>query len=120
MATNKFIQNLTSSSAAIKDQRATLISADAQASQEELLRKLKQEQRDLLRKRMALSDIYPDSELSLLVTKNTFDADRWSRDYQTIGVQLLNKEVEIKVAQATYDEWFGEVTATDNAESISK
>lgn len=107
---NKFINNLTSSSEAIKGQRANLISANAQASQEELLRKLNQEKRDLEMKKMALSDIYPDSELSLLVTKSDFDAARWSRDYQQIGVQLLNKQVEIKIAQDTYDEWFKDIS----------
>lgn len=107
---NKFTTNLTSSAGQIKEQRATLISADAQASQEELLRKLNQDARDLNRKILALSDMYPDSELSLLVTKSNFDAFRWTNETQALKVQLLNKQVEISIAQKTYDEWFEDST----------
>lgn len=108
--TNKFTDNLTSSSAAIKGQRAALISSNAQRAQEELLRKLTQESTDLQLQKMALSDIYPDSELSLLVTKNSFNADKWVSDIQNIEIKLLNKQVEINAAQKTYDEWFKDTT----------
>jgi hypothetical protein len=105
---NKFISNLTQAGQQIKEQRAQLIAEDAEAAQSKLLETLKDEERSLKRKLMTLSDIYPDSELSLLVTKDKFDATQWAKDMQDVKISLLNKQVEIKAAQLTYDEWFKE------------
>lgn len=114
---NKFKSNLTASNKSIKANRAELIAEDAQHAQQKLIDKLTDEQRALKRKRIALSDLYPDSELSLRVTKDNFDADKWALELQDIEVQLLNKKVEIKAAEATFNEWFKE---DDTEESLSK
>lgn len=105
---NKFITNLTASSDNIKSARAALISENAEASQRKLIETLKEIKRKLEGQKLALSDLYPDSELSLLVTKTSFDADKWARDLQNIKVSLLNNQVELKSAQETFDEWFTE------------
>lgn len=112
MSNNKFAQNLTLSSTSIKETRAKLISEDAQAAHEELLRKLQQDLRDLARKKDALSDLYPESELSLMIAKPNFDAKKWVADLQNLGVAMANKTVEIKIAQDTYNEWFAEDNTT--------
>lgn len=113
---NKFTTNLTLSNQSIKEARARIIGEDTQAASEELLRQLKQDQRDLERRKVALSDLYPESELSLRIAKPDFDAKSWVKELQDIGVKLANKAVEIDIAQKTYDEWFTEVAD----ETVSK
>lgn len=111
MSNNKFAKNLTLSNSQIKEARANIIAEDAKAAHEELLRMLKQEQRDLERRKLALSDLYPDSELSLRIAQPNFNAKTWVKDLQDIGVSLANKSVEIKIAQDTFDEWFSDDTS---------
>ncbi len=106
---NKFAQNLAKSNESIKEARAAMIAEDASAAQEQILLKLKQEKRDMERELMSLSDMYPDSELSLKVTKSEFNPQAWVKRVQDLKVSILNKSVEVKLAQDTYDEWFKEV-----------
>lgn len=108
---NKFISNLTSNTSDIKKNRATIISQDAEAAQEELLRKLEQELRDLNAKVLEVSDLYPESEFSLMVTAKKFDAKEWAKTLQNLNIQILNKTVEVNAARKTYDEWFKDEVA---------
>jgi len=105
---NKFISTLTASNKSIKEARAKMVSEDAIDAQAELVRDLKKDKRELERKLMQLSDMSPDSELSLKVVKDTFNAKEWAKTIQTTKVDLANKTVEIELAEETYKEWFGE------------
>lgn len=103
---NKFETNLIASSKTIKANRARAISEDVENAQSEIVRKLTQEKRDLTRKLDSLSDLYPDSELSLRVVKDSFNAAEWASEVQALKVELANKTVELSLAKETYDEWF--------------
>lgn len=103
---NKFITTLTASNKSIKEARAKMISEDAVDAQQELVRELKKEKRELERRLMQLSDMSPDSELSLKVVKDTFKATDWVKEIQTIKVELANKTVELQLAEETFSEWF--------------
>lgn len=107
MAT-KFTKNLTLNNKSIKESRAQLIGEDAEAAQAELLRTLRQQHRDLQRKKDSLSDLYPDTELSLQPAKGGFDAKKWVVDLQNTNVAIANKQIEIDIAQETYEEWFSD------------
>jgi hypothetical protein len=111
---NKFLKNLTQDGAAIKEARATLVGGDAESAQSKLVTRLEDEMRKLQRQKLTLSDLYPDSELSLQVTRDKFDADKWANDLHNVNIAILNKTVELNSALATQKEWF-----TDE-ESISK
>jgi len=102
----KFIEELTLSNKQIKANRAKMICEDAKDAQEELLRQLNAEKRDLERKLLNLSDMSPDSQFSLRVTKDNFDAKAWVAEMQNLKVQLANKQVELELATATSREWF--------------
>jgi membrane glycosyltransferase len=106
---NKFISNLTASNKSIKEARAKVISEDAIDAQQELVRELKKEKRELDRRLMQLSDMSPDSELSLKVVKDTFKASEWAKEIQAIKIELANKSIEIKLAEETFKEWFEDV-----------
>lgn len=104
---NKFIQNLTKGNAAIKEARANIIGEDALDAQTQILDNLKREKRELDRKLLELTDMYPDSELSLRVVKKDFNAKELFKDIQETKVDLLAKKVELTLAEETYKEWFG-------------
>jgi len=108
---NKFISNLTASNKTIKESRAKIVSEDALDAQTELVRELKKSKRELERRLIQLSDMSPDSELSLKVVKDNFNAAAWVKEIQDIKIELANKEVELTLAEATFNEWFGDVEA---------
>lgn len=105
---NKFAQLLTASNKDIKEMRAKMISEDVHDAQSELSRELKKRKRDLEKRLMSLRDMNRDSEFSLKVVKDNFKAEEWVKEIQSIKLELANLEVEIEIAQTTYNEYFGE------------
>lgn len=105
---NKFINNLTQSSNEIRAERATFIAQDAKDAATTNLQNESKILRDLERERMKLSDMNRDSELSLQVTRDNFNAVEWVRQMQELGVKILNQKVRVQVAQGLNDEWFSE------------
>ena len=105
---NKFVSNLTASNKAIKEARAKMVSEDAIDAQAELVRDLGKSKRELERKLAQLSDMSPDSELSLKVVKDTFNAEEWVKEIQTTKVAIANKTIELQLAEETFQEWFVE------------
>lgn len=103
---NQFLNSLLKSSTDIKAARAELISEEAKSCQEELTRKLRDEVRDLKRNLMKLTDIYPDSELSLKVSRDDFNAKEWTRSLHDTQVNLQIKEIELNIAENTLKTWF--------------
>ena len=104
----KFKSELSKSNKSIKAQRANMVAEDAKFAQEEILRNLQAQKRELEKQLIMCSDMSPDSELSLKVVKDDFDAKLWATSIQRIKVDLANKEVEMQLAQDTYDEWFSD------------
>lgn len=103
---SKFETTLKASNKAIKATRAKLIAEDAEASQEDLLRHFKKKERELKSKLASLTDVYPDSELSLRVVKKDFNAAILFEDIHNVKVELANLQVEVKIAEETTKEWF--------------
>tara|TARA_R110000803_G_scaffold208136_1_gene276614 strand:+ start:1000 stop:1338 length:339 start_codon:yes stop_codon:yes gene_type:complete len=104
----KFEQTLVSSSKKIKAARAKIISENAEAAQEDILRLLKKALRDIDSELLSLTDIHPDSELSLSVVTPNFNAETLFTKIQSCKIRKANKLVELSIAQETYDEWFTE------------
>ena len=110
---NKFMKLLSADNNSIKGNRAKLIAEDLKAAQEEIVRNLQQEKRDIERKLLILSDFSPESELSLKVVRDGFDSKEWARNNQDLKVELANKTVEVKLAEETYNEWFTDDTLSE-------
>ena len=102
----KFETTLKSSGKSIKATRAKIIAEDAEYAQEEIVRELKKKKRELISKLSSLTDIYPDSELSLKVVKADFNAEKHFKDIHSVKVELANLDVEINIAKETSKEWF--------------
>lgn len=102
---NKFIKSLTGSDSSIKEQRAILIGAQAENAQATLLINLRKEVSGLQLQIDKMSDLGPEATTDLRVGKE-FNADTWVRDLQNLKISLLNRQVELETAEATYDEWF--------------
>ena len=107
---NKFTSNLAQSATSIREERASILAEDAEEASREVLRVVTRELTELNRKKRSLSDMYPKSELSLLVTDEAFNSAKWAADMQSLSVAIANKEVEVKIAQKNIDEWFSPVT----------
>lgn len=105
----EFLKNLTLSNAQIKEARAKVICEDAKDAQEEIVRVIKREKRELDSKLLSLTDMYPDSELSLRVVKTDFNAKTLFSEIQKCKIEREMKAVELRLAEETYQEWFGNV-----------
>ncbi len=103
---NKFAKLLSGSSKEIRGARATILADDARFAQEELVRNLEAEKRELNRKLVAATDLYPESELSLMVTRKDFDPKAWTKRIQELKVAIAEKQVELDLATETFTEWF--------------
>jgi hypothetical protein len=104
----KFRDTLEASGKKIKAARARIISENAEAAQEDLVRKLKKEKRELDAKLLSLTDIHPDSELSLKVVTANFDAEDLFSKIHKVKIEIANIGIEIDIATETYDEWFND------------
>lgn len=92
---------------AIIGDRADRIVKSAKVSQRSIVDKLDQEVMNLEDKRELMLDQSPDNRYSLTVGKS-FDADAWAKEYQELSIKIVNKKVELAVAQANYKELFNE------------
>lgn len=105
---NKFEKMLSADNKTIKAARAKIVAEDIKDAQDEVVRNLRQEKRDFERRLIQLSDLSPDSEFSLKVIKDNFNAKEWAKETQAIKIELANKQVELELAEATYNEWFSD------------
>ena len=85
--------------------RAESISTLAEMSQTALVNELEKQKIELEMKKQEMLDMSPDNRYSLRVGDN-FKADTWVSDYQAVSVNLINIEIELKVAKATQDDLF--------------
>jgi hypothetical protein len=116
---NKFEHNLNLSNKEIRENRATLITEEVKDAMAEAVRIAKKTQRDLEVKLLGLTDLHPNSKLSLRVMKEEFVAIHWVNELNTLKLQILNATVAVKIAEESEKEWFlTEVAAKD--ESISE
>lgn len=111
---NKFTTMLAASHKSIKESRARLISEDTADAQEDLVRRLKKDGRDIEREIMKLEDLAPDSTLSLNPTKDSYDADEWVKQMQDAKIKQLNIKIQLKLAIETSTSWFNDDEEDDN------
>ena len=118
---NLFVNNLTKSNTEIKATRAERIAKATEKSQRTLVDKLDAEV-DALKAHMEdLEDLSPDTELSLQPVKDgEFNSDKWCAEMQRTQIALLNKELELQIAKATYAKYFTEEEEEEEEEAKSK
>lgn len=112
----KFERILASNESAVKGTRRTMVLTDVKRAQEKLQQELEDKMRDIDRSLLGLTDLYPDSTLSLMVVKPDFDANKWVSEIHNLRVKKALLQVEMKIATETFDEWFTDEPETTSAE----
>lgn len=117
---NKFQSVLRASSKDIKENRARIASENAKDAAEDLVRRLRKDLRNLESQLDHMTDLNRDSELSLKVLRDDFNANTWMQTIQNVKVAIANKKIEVAIAESTFEEWFGEAETTKATKIDSK
>jgi hypothetical protein len=76
------------------------------AAQQKLVMDLEERKRVLEDRRELMLDQSPDNTYSLQIGV-AFDAQKFTTEYQKLSIDLINLEVELKIAKANSKELFG-------------
>ena len=106
----KFELQLGRNGDSVMKDRASNITKLAEMAQTAMVNGLEKRKIELEMEKTELLDMSPDNRYSLKPGAE-FKADSWVRDYQRVSVELINIEIELKVAQATTNDLFTEQTA---------
>mgnify|MGYP003668622785 CR=1 FL=1 len=96
----------------VRASRAKLVAEDIIEAQEALVLYKKAQLRDEKRKIERLTDLSPDSELSLLVVKEGFSAKKLVSDIDCCDINIENYSMELELAEKRLKEFKG-VSTTD-------
>ena len=102
---NAFMQKLTRNHKDLLSERGQLIATGAEREQKTLISNLEGKRDAVKDQLIQLSDISPRETTSLTFINN-FNASEWVKKTHELELQLLDIEVELGVAIATYDKWF--------------
>lgn len=106
MKTNKFSKSISAGNNVLGE-RATIVASQAKRAQEDLIRELEGKRDDLKMNIIKMTDISPDNTQSLKPTGLAADNPKqWVADLHKAKVELALIEQELKIAQATLEEWF--------------
>ena len=94
----------------IMKDRASNVTKLAEMAQTAMVNGLEKKKIELEMEKTSLLDMSPDNRYSLKPGAD-FKADSWVNDYQRVSVELINIEIELKVAQKTTEDLFTEQTA---------
>ena len=106
MKTSKFLSSITASHEGILKNRAELIAEDAKRASENIVRDLEDKVLDCKRDIMNLTDLAPDTSVSLNPTNGAFDAKAWAKSLYTKKTTLEILTIELRVAQEIVTEFF--------------
>ena len=89
--------------------RAAQLSTSAEIAQQNLVNALKQEKTNIELRIAALTDLAPDSTDSLRVGSKDWDSVKWVKDLQKAKQELYNVQIQLKLAEETFAEYFTEI-----------
>lgn len=104
---NKFNQILSATGTAVLKKRAEIINADAKEAAKDKVAAINKEIRGYKSKIMDLEDLSIRSTESLVVGEG-FEAAKWVDQMFEVKDRLRDAEIRLGIAQAIYDEYFGE------------
>ena len=105
---NKFVTLISSNGNEALKRRATTIAQNAEVAQQNLVNNLKQRKIEIDLKIADLTDLAPDSSVSLRPGNKDWDAKKWVNDLQQAKQDRYSIEIQLKLAEETYNEYFGE------------
>jgi hypothetical protein len=112
---NKFVSLISADNTGIKESRAKNLGEEVKIEMETLVNNLKRDKLSMENKLARLTDLAPKNAMDLTVGGENFDAKTWVKDLQNTKIQILNKEIELKVAQETFSEWFADSISSPTA-----
>jgi flagellar hook-length control protein FliK len=108
MANNKFIKLISDNGNGTLI-RAETISTAAEVAQQNIVNQLKQQKSQLEMKVINLTDFAPETTDSLRPGDKDWDAAKWAKELQETKEQLYDINIQLKIAEDTYNEFFKEI-----------
>lgn len=105
---NKFTELISNNGNETLNRRASAIAQNAEIAQQDILNSLKKQHAELTLKKESLTDLAPDSTVSLRPGSKDWNPDTWAAELQETKQKLYFLEIQIKLAQETFDEYFTE------------
>lgn len=105
---NKLQKMLNSTSKEVRGARAKLLTDSMRRAQDRLVMDLEEAYDKAQENLNSLSDVYPNSEMSLRIVSKDFDPRAWVKDTQALKVELETRKLELDLAKETLAEWFEE------------
>lgn len=105
---NKFVTLISSNGNEALKRRAATIAQNAEVAQQNLVNNLKQRKIEIDLKIADLTDLAPDSSVSLRPGNKDWDAKKWVADLQQAKQDRYSVEIQLKLAEETYNEYFRE------------
>lgn len=106
---NKFTQMISSNGNETLIRRAKNIATNAEIAQKTLLNQLIQKKTTLQLQLDTTMDLAPKNSQDLTVASGDWNPETWVTEIQNIKQELYSIEIQIKLAQETYDEFFKEI-----------
>lgn len=106
---NKFTQMISSNGNKTLVRRAQNIATNAEIAQKTLLNQLIQKKTTLQLRLDTTMDLAPKNSQDLIVASGDWNPETWVTEIQNIKQELYSIEIQIKLAQETYDEFFKEI-----------
>lgn len=109
MANNKFIKLISDNGNNTLVRRAEILSTAAEVAQQNIVNQLKQQKNQLEMKVSNLTDFAPETTDSLRPGNKDWDAVKWAKELQETKEQLYDIDIQLKIAEDTYNEFFKEI-----------
>ncbi len=109
MANNKFIKLISDNGNGTLIRRAETISTAAEVAQQNIVNQLKQQKSQLEMKVINLTDFAPETTDSLRPGDKDWDAAKWAKELQETKEQLYDINIQLNIAEDTYNEFFKEI-----------
>ena len=104
----KFQELISDNTSASLKRRAAQIATSAEIAQQNLVSALRQEKTNIELKIEVLKDLAPDSTDSLRPGGKDWDAVTWVKNLQNAKQDLYQIDIQLKLAQETFNEYFTE------------
>ena len=106
----KFLQMMSQNDSKALVARASQINTQAKIAQSSIVQKLKNDIANVEIEIQNLTDFAPDTTQSLRPGVKGWNPAKWASDLQDAKVRLYELNVELKIAEKTFDEFFGDET----------
>ena len=104
----KFLQMMSQNDSKALVARAGQINVQAKIAQQNIVQKLKHDIAEVEIEIQNLTDFAPDTTQSLRPGVKGWNPAKWASDLQDAKTRLYELNVELKIAEKTYEEFFGD------------